>query len=468
MDAALKYFEKNWEEQVLRLESMVRIQSVSFDGFDPSQVQKSAEAVMEMMTSVGLDAVEIIKLEGAHPYVYGEKIQNPDAPTLLLYAHHDVQPPGREHVWKTEPFEPTKKEGPGGVRLYGRGAADDKAGVLVHLAAIEAYLKTDGALPVNVKVLIEGEEETGSEHLFEFLSKYKEKLDADVLVLTDTLNYDCGIPGLTVALRGLVGLDVEVRSLNNTVHSGMWGGPIPDPAMALCKVIAQMMDDEGNILVPGVAELCPPLTEKDQASLKSQPFEESRFREQAGLVSGASLLQPHVHPLLQLWRLPSLSVNAIQSSSRDQAGNVINDTAWAKVSIRVAPGMDPSKVSEKLVAFVKEKMPWGLEVDCQLEVAAGAWSTDPDSPSNAQAFKLASDALTDGYGKAPVMMGCGGTIPFVEPFSKALGGAPAILVGVEDPFTNAHGENESVLLSDLKKACESQIRLFDKFKDYRG
>lgn len=467
-----KYLDQHFETYLDDLRTLVRIPSVSFDGFPAAEVRKSAQAVAELLEKRGLEKVQILEVEGAHPYVYGERIKAPGAPTLLLYAHHDVQPAGREELWETPPFEPTVKAGPGGDRLYGRGTADDKAGVIVHASAVEAYLKTVGELPVNVKVVIEGEEETGSAHLPLFLKTYREKLDADVLVLTDTTNFDCGIPALTVALRGLVGIEVEVRALSKTVHSGMWGGPVPDPAMALSKMLASLVDERGHIAIPGVMDGVKPITAGEREGFRKIPFNEKDFRSQSGMIDSARFLEPDlgpgqkghaahaegVHPLIQVWRLPSLTVNAIQASSRKSAGNIINDAAWAKVTIRVVDGMDPERTLELLQSHLRERTPWGLETSFKVEACNGAWSTD----STGKAFEAANRALERGYGKEPLHIGCGGSIPFVKPFADALGGAPALLVGVEDPYTNAHGENESLLISDLRKSCLGQVHLFEE------
>ena len=461
-EQAIGSIQKNFERDLEDLKTLARIPSVSFDGFPPSEVKRSAEAVAELLKKRGLEKVEILTLPGAHPYVYGERLKAPGAPTLLLYAHHDVQPPGRTEIWKTNPFEPVVKPGPGGDRLYGRGTADDKAGIIVHTAAIAAYLETVGELPVNVKVVIEGEEEVGSSHLPEFLQTFRKKLDADVLVLTDTSNFDSGIPSLTVALRGLAGLEVEVRSLTKTVHSGVFGGPVPDPAMALSKMLATLVDERGHIRVPGILEQVRPMDAQEIADFKKVPYNEAEFREQCGLIPQAKLLDPQVQkkddvtPLIMTWRLPSLTVNAIQASSRAQAGNIICDVAWAKVTIRLVAGMDPAKVLAQLETHLKKEVPWGLEVKFKTEACNPSWSTEPKGI----AFDAARTALAQGYGKEPLNIGSGGSIPFVKPFADALGGAPALLIGVEDPYTNAHGENESLLISDLKKACLSQVHLF--------
>jgi acetylornithine deacetylase/succinyl-diaminopimelate desuccinylase-like protein len=450
------YLKENFKTYLEDLKSLVRIPSVSFSGFPESELQKSAEAVASLLKARGLENVQILQLAGAHPYVYGERIRAPGKPTLLLYAHHDVQPPGREGLWQTPPFEPTEKMGPGGMRLYGRGSADDKAGIVVHTSAIAAYLNTLGELPVNVKVVIEGEEEIGSSHLPEFLQKYRTLLDADILVLTDTGNFDCGIPALTVALRGLVGLEVEVRSLSKTVHSGMWGGPIPDPAMALSKMLGALVDEKGQIAIPGVLDQVRPISQEEKEEFSKIPYDEGDFRKQSGMLPQVQFLRTDPSPIVQVWRLPSLTVNAIQASSRLQAGNIICDSAWSKVTIRLVADMDPEKVLQQLKDYLAAHVPWGLEVHFKTEACNGAWATEAKGP----AFEAAERALEKGYGRPPFKIGTGGSIPFVKPFADALGGAPALLIGVEDPYTNAHGENESMLIQDLQSACLGQIYLF--------
>jgi acetylornithine deacetylase/succinyl-diaminopimelate desuccinylase-like protein len=453
------YVTGNFEKYLEELKLLARIPSVSFAGFPPEKVRASAGATATLLQKVGFENVEVLPFEDAHPYVYGEWLKaGPNAPTAVLYAHHDVQPAGREELWRTPAFEPTLKEGPGGPRLYGRGTADDKAGILVHAAALDSFLKTSGACPLNLKIVIEGEEEIGSGHLEGFLRKYAKRLQADVIILTDTANFDCGRPALTVALRGLIGVDVEVRALTKSVHSGMWGGPVPDPVMALSKMLATLVDGEGRIAVPGIREMVTPLTDLEVENMKKIPYAENLFREQVGLIPGARLLPEGPNPIAQLWRFPSLTITAIQASSRKQAANIINDSAWARVTIRTAPGMDPVKTSELLKAHLKRACPWGLEVDLRGEEhgGGGAWAIDPSGP----AFEAATASMKKGYGEEPLLIGCGGSIPFVKPFAEALGGVPALLIGVEDPYTNAHGENESVLVSDLRKACVSQVHLF--------
>jgi acetylornithine deacetylase/succinyl-diaminopimelate desuccinylase-like protein len=453
VDKTLERYAQDREAHLKDLEDLVRIPSVSFDGFDPQEVQRSARAVAELLKKRGLENVEILTLPGAHPYVYGDWLQATGKPTLLLYAHHDVQPPGREEVWKSPPFEPTRRDG----RVFGRGVADDKGGIVVHTAAIASYLASAKSLPVNVKVIIEGEEECGSLHLPQFLETYKKKLQADAMVLTDASNFDTGLPALTVSLRGLVIVDVEVRALDHPLHSGMWGGPLPDPAIALSKMLASLQDDQGRIAIQGIYDKVRPVTDRERAELRRLPVTNDEFRRQTGLVAGAGFVGGVELPYEAIWRQPSLSVNAIQASSKRMAANIICDVAWARVGIRIVPDQVPGEVKQALLEHLRARVPWGLEVTFSNAVADTWWMTDPTGP----AFEKARKALTLGYGKEPVIMGCGGSIPFVGPFAHALGGVPALLVGVEDPYTNAHSENESMDLRDFDSSVRSEIHLFD-------
>jgi cysteinylglycine-S-conjugate dipeptidase len=452
--AAAQYVEKNFDKFVEQLKTLVRIPSVSFDGFPPTEVARSARAVASLLKEEGLENVEILEIPGAHPYVYGDWLHAPGKPTVLLYAHHDVQPPGREEVWKSPAFEPTERNG----RLYGRGTADDKAGILVHTASIRSYLQTNGNLPVNVKVVVEGEEETGSEHLEQFLTKYKQKLQGDVIVLTDCGNFDTGIPTITTSLRGIVAMEVEVKVMDHPLHSGSWGGPGPDPVLALSKMLAALMDDNGRITIPGIYDDVKPLSPAEEKSLKALNYTDDEFRRQAELLPGVKILGGNEPALKKMARLPSLAVNAIQAGSRKGVANIINDSAWCKVGIRTAPNMDPKKTEEQLKNHLMKHAPWGVEVKITPEGHAPWWTTNPEGP----AFKKAHDALTKAYGKECVYVGTGGSIPFVGPFAEVLGGAPALLVGVEDPYTNAHSENESLHLGDFKKAILGSVYLYEE------
>jgi acetylornithine deacetylase/succinyl-diaminopimelate desuccinylase-like protein len=452
--AALRALEAGFERTLAELCELARIPSVSAAGFDPREVERSAERVAGLLADAGLSGVETLRIGGAHPAVYGESLEaGPGAPTVLIYAHHDVQPPGRLEHWKTPPFEPTLRED---GRLYGRGVVDDKAGLLLHLAALRAYRETGGAPPLNVKVIVEGEEEIGSLHLAELLREQRERLRADVLVLSDTANLATGLPSYTVSLRGLVVVEVAVRALDHPLHSGMWGGPLPDAATAICALLGRLVDAHGAIAVPGLAADAPELSARARAAYAALPFDEAEFRADAGLAAGVPLSgEPGRSVYEQLWSRPALAVTALEAIPLAQSANQLVAEARAKVGLRLAPGQDAERATALLRAFLEADPPRGVRVETRLESASPGWRTEPSGP----AFDAARRALRAGFDREPVAIGCGGSIPFVGPFVSELGGAPALLLGLEDPPCNAHGENESLHVGDFRKAARASVHL---------
>jgi acetylornithine deacetylase/succinyl-diaminopimelate desuccinylase-like protein len=442
------------------LAALARIPSVSARGFDAAHVARSAEATADLLAKSGFDRAEVLALPGAHPYAVAEWLHaGPDAPTLLFYAHHDVQPPGREAHWHSPPFEPTRRGG----RMYGRGVVDDKAGILLNLAAQRAWLATTGALPVNVKWIVEGEEETGSEHLAAFLRAQRARLDCDVLVLSDTTNLDTGIPSLTTSLRGNVQIDVTVRALDHPIHSGMWGGPVPDAATALASLCARLVDARGAIAVPGVYDDVPELSADERAALAALPFDAAAFRRDAGMSDGAPFIGESERTVYErLWHRPSLALTALEGMPLATAANQLMAEARARIGVRVAPGQDAARIASLVASFVKRDPPPGVRVETEVTAVVPGWKTRSDG----RAFDAARRALRAGYGRDAVAIGCGGSIPFVGPFVEVLGGVPALLLGLEDPPCNAHGENESLDLSDFAKAAHSSAHLLAELRDF--
>src|SRR5919201_3573852 len=307
IEKALAQHAAHLPEYLEDLKTLVRIPSVSFEGFDQQEVGRSAQSTCNLMRRKGLQNVQMLEMPGAHPYAYGEGRQAKRRPTLLLYAHHDVQPTGEKEKWnQPDPFEPVERDG----RLFARGAADDKAGILVHIAAIDCWLQAHGSLPVNVKMIVEGEEEAGSGSLPAFLKKHRDLLQADAIVLTDTANFDTGLPSITTALRGIVTVQVEVKALKQPVHSGMWGGPVPDPTMALCRILARLANDDGSINLPGIYEKVRPLYPAEKKSLAALPTNDDLFRRQAGMLPGTRLLGGRP-PWGMKWRQTPVAINPL-------------------------------------------------------------------------------------------------------------------------------------------------------------
>jgi acetylornithine deacetylase/succinyl-diaminopimelate desuccinylase-like protein len=422
------------------LERLVRIPSVSAAGYDPAQVRRSAEATAEILAAAGL-ASEILEIEGAHPAVLATRAAPEGAPTVLLYAHHDVQPPGVEALWQTPPFEPVERDG----RLYGRGAADDKGGLAMHAASIRAW---GDEIPVGVTVVVEGEEEIGSPHLGPFLSRYGDRLRADVVILADSANWRVGEPAITISLRGLVDCIVEVAVLEHAVHSGVYGGAFPDALSALSRVLATLHDDRGNVAIKGLV------------TGRAEPLDltEDELRGQASALPGVQIIGEGTLTE-RLWRRPAVSVLAVDAPRIAEAANQLVPRASAKVSMRLAPGQDPRMAMDALVAHLEKNAPWGVHVTVTPGAAGHPFDVDVGHP----AFGALRDAFQDAFGRPPVDAGMGGTIPFVAAFADVFPDVPLLLTGVGDPDSREHGENESVDLADFAKASLAEAAFFGRF-----
>jgi acetylornithine deacetylase/succinyl-diaminopimelate desuccinylase-like protein len=421
------------------LERLVRIPSVSVPGFDPAHVRASAEETARLLEAAGLKDVRFLEHEGAHPAVFGEVPGPTGAPTVLLYAHHDVQPPGDAAVWDSPPFEPQVRDG----RLYGRGSTDDKAGIVTHLAALRAH---DAAPPVGVKVFVEGEEESGSEHLPDFLQRQRDLLRAEVLVLADASNWRLGVPALTTSLRGLVDCVVEVRTLEHAVHSGMYGGPVPDALIAMARLLASLHDDKGTVAISGL--------EGDRAA--QVEFDEADYRADATAVEGLELIgQGSISE--RLWTLPAVSVLGIDAPRVAESSNQIVPMARAVVSMRIPPGVEAAKAMDALVGHLERNAPWGARVTVTPRSEGEPFAVDAARP----AHDAARRAFRDAWDHDSVDVGAGGSIPFVKVFVDAFPDAAILLTGVEDPDGRAHGENESVHLGELERACVAETLFLD-------
>lgn len=432
--------------------SLVAIPSISFDNFDQKYVLQSAEKVKELFEKAGLTNIQFLLPPSGRPSVYGESLTSPDKPTVLLYAHHDVQPPMREALWDTKPFEGVQK----GDRLYGRGTADDKAGIVTHLAALEqvrAWKKGDGP---NLKFLIEGEEESGSAGFAEILKKNAQLLKCDAVIVADLGNFAKGTPSITTTLRGMSAVAIELKATKAPLHSGSWSGPIPDPAQVLCRMIASLTDGKGNILIPHFEDTLVPPTEAELASYKSLGMTEKIFRNDGGILDNVQLKVPENEILISLWRKPSIVVTAIESGSRLNAGNVLQNMAYARIGIRLAPGMDADVATQQLVEFLQEQVPYGLECNIVTEDGASPFVTDTTHPF----FKKMSDSMAKAYETETKFIGCGASIPGAEYFRNTFGDIPILLVGIEDPECNAHGENESLYLPDFEHGIVAETLFF--------
>ena len=419
------------------LERLVRIPSVGADPAHHDDVRRSAQATADLFRDAGLDT-EVVEVTDGLPAVIARKVAPPGQPTVLLYAHHDVQPEGDSGSWLSDPFEPVERDG----RLFGRGAADDKAGIAAHLAAVRAW---GDDLPVGVTVFVEGEEESGSSSLPAILDQYRDALASDVIVIADSGNWDIGVPALTISLRGLAGCVVEVRTLHHAVHSGMWGGVAPDALTSLIRLLATLHDEHGDVAVDG-------LVQGQSADLN---YPDDRLRTESGLIDGVEQIGTG-SVVDRLWSKPAISVIGLDATAVSAASNTLIPVARAKVSLRIAPGDDATAALGHLQQHLRDHVPFGAELTFSDPELGEPFVVDADGP----AYDAARSAFREAWGGTdPVDIGVGGSIPFIAEFASRFPDASILVTGVEDPDTRAHGANESLHLAEFERVCLAEALL---------
>ncbi|GAA2866693.1 dipeptidase [Paenarthrobacter ilicis] len=421
------------------LKELVAIPGIAWPSFDPAELDKSAGAVSDLVKAAGMEDVRILRCDKADgtpggPAVVARRPAADGKPTILLYAHHDVQPPGDRSLWDSEPFVAEERDG----RLYGRGAADDKAGIMAHLAAYSAVTKVLGdRFGLGVTFFFEGEEEAGSPTFRPFLEEHQELLRADVIVVADSSNWKVGVPALTTSLRGLVDGTFEVRVLEHAVHSGMFGGPVLDAPTLLSRLIATLHDDQGNVAVSG-------LVSRDDVTVD---LTEEEYRADASVLDGVRLAGSG-SIASRMWTKPALSIIGMDVPAVDVASNTLIPSARAKFSMRLAPGQDPEAAMEALRSHVQAHAPFGAKVTFTPGERGDAFSTDTSSA----AARVALWALAESWGVQPVEMGIGGSIPFIADLMEVYPEVQILVTGVEDPDSRAHSANESLHIGDFQHA----------------
>ncbi|GAA1949323.1 dipeptidase [Microbacterium deminutum] len=438
------------------LGTLVRIPSIAFPGFDHGEVQRSAEAVAGLVRGTGLFEVVDIRRsaipgtsEVGMPAVIATRAARNGRPTILLYAHHDVQPVGDDALWESPPFEPTLRDG----RIYGRGAADDKAGVMAHIGALRALTEAVGTdFDLGVVLFFEGEEEAGSRSFAQFLSDNADELRADVIVVADSGNWDAQTPALTVSLRGNTRFTMRVRTLEHASHSGMFGGAVPDAMMAGVKLLATFWDDDGAVAVDG-------LTERDA---ETPPYSEETLRDEAGLPAGVRPIGTGTI-LSRIWNKPSITVTGIDAPSVANASNTLSPEIAVVISARLAPGQDARGAYEAIEAHLRAHAPFGAQLEFSDQDFGDPFLVD----TSGWAVAAAREALHEGYGVEPVDIGVGGSIPFIADLVRDFPDAQILVTGVEDPHGRAHSPNESLHVETFRHALLAEALLLEKL-DRRG
>ncbi|MCY7413003.1 MAG: dipeptidase [Salinibacterium sp.] len=429
---------------------LVRIPSVSWDGFDASHVEQSAEAVCELLQSlkffesVTVSRAPIDDERLGQPAVLATRAARNGRPTILLYAHHDVQPPGDSEHWESGPFEPTVR----GDRLYGRGAADDKAGVMAHVAALRAFIKVIGDdIDLGVVVFIEGEEEFGSRSFEAFLAQHASELAADIIVIADSDNWNVSTPSLTVSLRGNVTFKLRVSTLEHASHSGMFGGAAPDAILATISLLSTMHDSDGSVAIVGL--------HSREASLPH--YEEARLVEEAALLEGVIPIG-RGSILSRLWNKPAITITGIDAPSVVNASNTLVPSVMVKVSARVAPGQSAADAFTVIEAHLRAHAPFGAHLEFSDIDRGDPFLVD----TTGWAVGEAKDAMAAGWGVEPIETGIGGSIPFISLLAEVFPAAQILITGVEDPDSRAHSPNESLHLGVFRRAILTEAILLEK------
>lgn len=423
-----------------RLESLVRIPTVSSLPEHREDLRRSAELIASYCEELGLET-RLIELETAsglvsRPAIVARRSAEPGKPTVLLYAHHDVQPVIYDE-WDTQPFKPTEKD----ERLYGRGTADDKVGVSMHLAVLDALADECG---VGITLFIEGEEEVGSPTFKDFLETYRDELSADVIVVADSSNWKRGIPSLTTSLRGVTGVKVRLDVLEHGLHSGEFGGPIIDAATAMCRLIATCHDDKGNVAVTGLSSY----------DAGEPEYDEEDFRADSSLLDGCELVGEG-SLVSRLWTKPALDLIGMDVPSCENASNTLIPSCTARLSLRIAPGQDPVEAGQALKQHLIDHAPFGARISVEVEEAGPSFTGDTSSP----VAQIMRTALTEAYGHEVVDIGVGGSIPFIADFQKLFPEAQVLVTGVSDPDARLHSSNESLYLPDWRNGILAEALL---------
>jgi acetylornithine deacetylase/succinyl-diaminopimelate desuccinylase-like protein len=457
MERVVDFINVNRDRYVDELKQYLAIPSISALPQHAADVRRAAEWTAEELKKVGLQNVRLIETPG-NPVVYGDWLGAPGAPTILFYGHYDVQPVDPLDQWTSPPFEATVRDG----EIYARGSADDKGQVFMHIKAVEAHLKQQGKLPLNIKFFIEGEEEVGSVHLDEFVRSHKKDLAADVVVISDSPMFDRGIPSICYGLRGLTYFQIDLRGTKTDLHSGSFGGAVANPAMVLAQVLAQMKDRGGRVRIPGFYDDVRELSEEERAEWKRLPFNETKYRKELGAPklfgeSGYSTLE-------RVWARPTFEVNGLLSGfTGDGAKTVLPATAMAKVSMRLVPDQDPKKIGDLFEEYVRKVTPKTVELKINRMHGGKPWMTEFDN----KFVRAAGRAIERGFGKAPVFNREGGSIPVVSTFQQELG-LPSVLFGVGLPDENAHAPNEKLDLGNFHNGIIASAFLYQEIASLNG